>query len=75
MRELQQHAGAIAGGGVGAGGAAVLEPAQNLGGVDDYVVAGVVADVADEAHAAGVMLEFRAVQAHPTLSIFHSHIA
>ena len=56
MRDLQQHAGAVARLGIGADGAAMFEVSQDAQAVGDDLVALDVLDVGDEADAAGIML-------------------
>ena len=63
VRDLQQHAGAVAGVGLGAAGAPVVEAAEHLDGVLDDAVAAPALDVGYEADPAGVVLVPRIVQA------------
>ena len=63
VRDLREDAGAVAGAGVGADRAAVLQVAQRVeGGVDD-VVPGGAAQGGDHRQAAGVLLAARVVEA------------
>jgi hypothetical protein len=61
--QLQQDARAIAGVAVGAGGRAVGQPLEDLQPALDDAARLLALDVRDEAHAAGVVLELRIVEA------------
>ena len=63
VRDLHQHAGAVAHQRVGADGAAMLEVLEDGEAVLDDLVAGAVLQVDDEADAAGIMLARRVVEA------------
>ena len=63
MRHLDQHAGAVAGVGLAAAGAAMIEVAQHLQPCCEDRVGLAALDVDDEADAAGVVLERRVVEA------------
>ena len=63
VRHLQQEAGAVAGLGVGAGGAAVLEVGERLDPESHDVVGRTVVQARDDGHATGVVLVARVVQA------------
>ena len=62
MRDLQEYAGAVAGLGIGADGAAVLEVAQDAQAIGNDLVALDVMDIGDEADAAGIMLVARIIK-------------
>ncbi len=62
MRHLDEHARAVAGIGLAAAGAAVIEVAQHLDGLLEDAVRFAALDVDDEAHAAGLVLEPRVVE-------------
>ncbi len=63
VRDLDQHAGAVAGFRIAAAGAAVRQVDQNLDALDDDVVRFLALDIGDEADAAGVVFLGRVVQA------------
>ena len=63
VRDLGEDAGAVTDQRVGAGGAAVVEVAQGVEGVDDDVVAGGAPHRRHHGHTAGVVLVLAAVQA------------
>ena len=63
VRDLDQDAGAVAGVGLGAGGAAVVEVAQGGEGLVDDVVARRATQGGHEGDAAGVVLVLRPVEA------------
>ncbi len=62
VRNLDQHAGAIAGLRIAAAGAAVSQVDQNLNALDDNVVRLLALDVGDKADAAGIVLVARVVK-------------
>jgi hypothetical protein len=62
VRHLQQHAGAVAGVGLGAGGAAVVEVAEDLQRLLQDLVRLAALHVHHEADAAGVVLKPRIVE-------------
>ncbi len=62
VRELSEHARAVAGDGVGVDGAAVGEAFERREGARQHVVRALAVDLRDEAHAASVVLELRVVQ-------------
>ena len=62
VRHLHQHAGAVAGVGLAAAGAAMVEIAQDLDGLLQDLVGLAALHVDDEADAAGVVLELRIVE-------------
>src|SRR5207248_3365540 len=62
VRDLDQDAGAVAGGDLGAGGAAVLHVAQRGERLGDDGVAGDPGEGGDEGDSAGVLLGARVVQ-------------
>ena len=62
VRHLDEHAGAVAGVGLAAAGAAMIEVAQHLDGLLQDAVRLAALDVDDEADAAGLVLEPRIVE-------------
>ena len=62
VRNLDQHAGAIAGFRIAAAGAAVRQVDENLDALDDDVVRFLALDVGDEADTAGIVFVARVVE-------------
>ena len=62
VRDLDQHAGAVAGFRIAAAGAAVRQVDQNLNALDDDVVRFLTLDVGNEADSAGIVLMARIVK-------------
>jgi len=63
VRHLQQHARAVTGGRVGAGGTTMVEVLQRRQALGDDVVAGLAAELGHERDPAGVMFVVRVVEA------------
>jgi hypothetical protein len=63
MGHLDQNTGAVTRGLIASTGTAVSQIDQNLQGINDQRMAFAIADVADHAHTAGIMVECRVVKA------------